>query len=229
MGQDRRRLPHPFAFGPGIGLVHADDLGQIHPGEARKGSRLGHGGIGVERVLPISEYLDYQLAQSVKDAWQEKAKKKLAVAVYNHYKRIFSPPPAGEVELEKSNILLIGPTGTGKTLLCETLARVLELPFVTADATSLAQSRYVNEEIQAILERLGLDPLRRWALRGVAGDGSGAGRRGPRGGDAGARLAHHGGGAGQLARAGRGGPRTVRASRQGARDHARGPGSVCGD
>ena len=85
---------------------------------------------------------------------QEAAKKTLAVAVYAHFRRQAAMTTADGVELSKSNILLIGPTGTGKTLLCETLARILELPFVTADATSLAQTQFVGEEIEAILHRL---------------------------------------------------------------------------
>ena len=84
---------------------------------------------------------------------QDEAKKTLAVAVYAHYKKLALSRDEG-LEITKSNVLLVGPTGTGKTLLCESLARLLKVPFVTADATSLAQSRYVNDEIQAILERL---------------------------------------------------------------------------
>ena len=84
---------------------------------------------------------------------QDEAKKILSVAVYAHLRRL-NRPEGGEVEILKSNILLIGPTGSGKTLLCETLARGLKVPFVTADATSLAQSKYVNEEIEAMLLRL---------------------------------------------------------------------------
>ena len=84
---------------------------------------------------------------------QDDAKKILAVAVYAHYRKIANAQRE-DVEITKSNILLIGPSGTGKTLLCETLSRILAVPFVTADATSLAQTRYVNEEIEAILQRL---------------------------------------------------------------------------
>ena len=84
---------------------------------------------------------------------QDDAKKILSVAVYSHLRRL-NRPDTGEVEIVKSNILIIGPTGSGKTLLCETLARGLKVPFVTADATSLAQSKYVNEEIEAMLLRL---------------------------------------------------------------------------
>ncbi|WP_265945968.1 ATP-dependent Clp protease ATP-binding subunit ClpX [Dechloromonas sp. A34] len=85
---------------------------------------------------------------------QEAAKKTLAVAIYAHFRRMAASPSLDSVELTKSNILLIGPTGTGKTLLCETLARILDLPFVTADATSLAQTQFVGDEIEAILHRL---------------------------------------------------------------------------
>jgi len=85
---------------------------------------------------------------------QEQAKKTLAVAVYNHYKRIYSPQPPGGVELEKANILLIGPTGTGKTLLARTLARFLKVPFAIVDATSLTEAGYVGEDVENILVRL---------------------------------------------------------------------------
>ena len=85
---------------------------------------------------------------------QEKAKKTLAVAVYNHFKRIRSEATAPDVEVQKSNILLIGPTGSGKTLLAETLARTLEVPFAICDATSLTESGYVGEDVENILLRL---------------------------------------------------------------------------
>ena len=84
---------------------------------------------------------------------QDDAKKTLAVAVYAHFKKNGLPRP-NDAPIIKSNILLIGPTGTGKTLMCETLSRALGVPFGTAEATALAQSRFVNEEIEAILQRL---------------------------------------------------------------------------
>ena len=85
---------------------------------------------------------------------QEHAKKALAVAVYNHYKRIMSEPKADDVELSKSNIVMLGPTGCGKTLLAETLARILKVPFAVADATSLTEAGYVGEDVENILLKL---------------------------------------------------------------------------
>jgi ATP-dependent Clp protease ATP-binding subunit ClpX len=84
---------------------------------------------------------------------QDEAKRVLAVAVYTHYRKL-AMDRSGAMVMDKSNVLIVGPSGCGKTLLCETLARQLEVPFVTADATSLAQTRYVGEEIEAIMERL---------------------------------------------------------------------------
>jgi ATP-dependent Clp protease ATP-binding subunit ClpX len=85
---------------------------------------------------------------------QEEAKKSLSVAVYNHYKRINNQGLVDEVEIEKSNILLLGPTGVGKTLLAQTLARMLQVPFTIADATTLTEAGYVGEDVENILVRL---------------------------------------------------------------------------
>jgi ATP-dependent Clp protease ATP-binding subunit ClpX len=85
---------------------------------------------------------------------QDESKKRLAVAVYQHYKRLELSKRRGEIELQKSNILLIGPTGTGKTLLAQTLARVLSVPFCIVDATSLTEAGYVGEDVENILLRL---------------------------------------------------------------------------
>ena len=85
---------------------------------------------------------------------QEQAKKILSVAVYNHYKRVGAKSQADQVEIQKSNILLIGPTGSGKTLLAQTLARVLDVPFCICDATSLTEAGYVGEDVENILLRL---------------------------------------------------------------------------
>ncbi|NLL42570.1 MAG: ATP-dependent Clp protease ATP-binding subunit ClpX [Firmicutes bacterium] len=85
---------------------------------------------------------------------QEEAKKTLAVAVYNHYKRINSNEKSDDVELQKSNILMLGPTGSGKTFLAQTLARILNVPFAIADATSLTEAGYVGEDVENILLKL---------------------------------------------------------------------------
>lgn len=85
---------------------------------------------------------------------QEEAKKVLSVAVYNHYKRILVDDKADDVELQKSNVLMVGPTGTGKTLLAQTLARLLNVPFAIADATSLTEAGYVGEDVENILLKL---------------------------------------------------------------------------
>ncbi len=85
---------------------------------------------------------------------QDRTKKKLAVAVYNHYKRIFLNKQPGDVDLSKSNILLIGPTGTGKTLLAQTLSRMLDVPFAIVDATTLTEAGYVGEDVENIILKL---------------------------------------------------------------------------
>ena len=85
---------------------------------------------------------------------QDQAKKVLSVAVYNHYKRVLAGNDLGDVELQKSNILMLGPTGSGKTLLAQTLARIINVPFAIADATTLTEAGYVGEDVENILLKL---------------------------------------------------------------------------
>jgi ATP-dependent Clp protease ATP-binding subunit ClpX len=103
-------------------------------------------------VLPSPLEIFNQLDEYV--IGQEKAKKVLSVAVYNHYKRLRSNSKKDEIELQKSNVLLLGPTGSGKTLLAQTLARVLNVPFTIADATTLTEAGYVGEDVENIIQKL---------------------------------------------------------------------------
>ena len=113
--------------------------------------------LGVEQDIDISEILKPVEIKEILDTYvigQDEAKKTLAVSVYNHYKRINSTISNDDVELQKSNICLIGPTGSGKTLLAQTLAKILKVPFAIADATSLTEAGYVGEDVENILLKI---------------------------------------------------------------------------
>jgi ATP-dependent Clp protease ATP-binding subunit ClpX len=119
--------------------------------EDDRAERAPAGGNRLHRPQEIKEMLDQYVIG------QEGPKKRLAVAVYNHYKRIFmnkQPKSSQDVELAKSNILLIGPTGTGKTLLAQTLAKILDVPFAIVDATTLTEAGYVGEDVENIILKL---------------------------------------------------------------------------
>ena len=117
--------------------------------EDDKAERSGTGLTKLPKPLELKEYLEQYVIG------QDSVKKKLAVAVYNHYKRIqMNRQHTGDIEVAKSNILLIGPTGTGKTLLAQTLARILDVPFAIVDATTLTEAGYVGEDVENIILRL---------------------------------------------------------------------------
>jgi ATP-dependent Clp protease ATP-binding subunit ClpX len=118
----------------------------------REESQSEPGAKGTRTDLPVPQEIRTILDQYV--IGQDKAKKILSVAVYNHYKRLKHLGKKDDIELAKSNILLIGPTGSGKTLLAQTLARLLNVPFVMADATTLTEAGYVGEDVENIIQKL---------------------------------------------------------------------------
>ena len=140
-----RRLvagPNVFICNECVMLCHdiiADDL--LSPMNAGKSADIT---LPSEMKAVLDEYV----------IGQDEAKRTLCVAVYNHYKRIGAPAKAGDVELQKSNILMVGPTGCGKTYLAQSLARILNVPFAIADATALTEAGYVGEDVENILLRL---------------------------------------------------------------------------
>ena len=113
-----------------------------------KGKNAADSGITLKKPAEIKAVLDEYVIG------QEEAKIALSVAVYNHYKRILSLNDDDDVEIQKSNVLLLGPTGTGKTLLAQTLARLLNVPFAIADATTLTEAGYVGDDVENVLTRL---------------------------------------------------------------------------
>ena len=125
----------------------AQSTGLLDP-QGKKGSKKTYDLKKVPKPMEIKEYLDQYVIG------QDEAKRYLAVAVYNHYKRLQQPATDDGVEIEKSNIIMVGSTGTGKTLLARTIAKMLDVPFTIVDATVFTEAGYVGEDVESILSRL---------------------------------------------------------------------------
>jgi len=142
-GRDRREVAKLIG---GRGVFICDSCIDLCREAVHRGDPLPK--LKVPKPAEIKELLDEYVIG------QQKAKKSIAVAVHNHYKRVLAGGDCGDVEIEKSNILLIGPTGSGKTLLARTLARILDVPFALTDATTLTEAGYVGEDVENIILRL---------------------------------------------------------------------------
>ena len=149
-GRDKRREVKKIFAGPGVYIcdVCIKACNDMMSKEVVTDSKPSDFVFQIPKPQEIKQRLDQYVVG------QERAKKQLSVAIHNHYKRVTNKADESQVELEKSNILLIGPTGSGKTLLARTLAKLLDVPFAIADATSLTEAGYVGEDVENVLLRL---------------------------------------------------------------------------
>ena len=146
-----------FSRMPTISMVNLSDLQNISPGRQKVKKKAPDKEKQPEKVLDIHSIPAPHKIKASLDEYvvgQEQAKKVISVAVYNHYKRVAAGPDADGIEIEKSNMLMIGPTGSGKTYLVKTLARLLDVPLAIADATSLTEAGYIGDDIESVLSKL---------------------------------------------------------------------------
>ena len=146
-----------FSRMPNISMVNLSDLQNIFPGRQKVKKKAPDKEKQPEKVLDIHSIPAPHKIKASLDEYvvgQEQAKKVISVAVYNHYKRVAAGPDADGIEIEKSNMLMIGPTGSGKTYLVKTLARLLDVPLAIADATSLTEAGYIGDDIESVLSKL---------------------------------------------------------------------------
>jgi len=140
-----------------LGMIGDDNSGSVARRARATHHQSTHSTVAADeskeaRPMPKPQEIKAFLDQYI--IGQEQAKKYLSVAVYNHYKRLDQPVDEDGVEIEKSNIIMVGPTGTGKTLIARTIAKILDVPFTIVDATVLTQAGYVGEDIESLLTRL---------------------------------------------------------------------------
>ena len=146
-----------FSRMPNISMVNLSDLQNIFPGRQKVKKKAPDKEKQPEKVLDIHSIPAPHKIKASLDEYvvgQEQAKKVISVAVYNHYKRVAAGPDADGIEIEKSNMLMIGPTGSGKTYLVKTLARLLDVPLAIADATSLTEAGYIGDDIESVVSKL---------------------------------------------------------------------------
>lgn len=146
-----------FSRMPNISMINLSDLQKVIPKRQKVKKKEPEAGKKEERKLDIRSIpAPHRIKESLDEyvVGQEKAKKVISVAVYNHYKRVASGTDADGIEIEKSNMLMIGPTGSGKTYLVKTLARLLDVPLAIADATSLTEAGYIGDDIESVLSKL---------------------------------------------------------------------------
>lgn len=146
-----------FSKMPNVSMINLSDLSSILPKRQKVKKKASQEKKEAEKIMDIRSIpAPHKIKESLDEyiIGQEKAKKVISVAVYNHYKRVAAGSQADDIEIEKSNMLMLGPTGSGKTYLVKTLAKLLDVPLAIADATSLTEAGYIGDDIESVLSKL---------------------------------------------------------------------------